>query len=645
MSRPHLLAASTLAALAASLAVASGASAAAFRDCGDQSVGRTQCARVVVPIDRANVVPGDVRLSVRRLQLGKRQVQHRKQAVLFLAGGPGQATTTLTTDVASGVAPLLKDRDLLTIDTRGTGRSTDLIVCPELETTAAASADSPDPALVASCARRLGPASDFYGTGDVVADIEAVRQASGYDSLLVVGVSYGTYTAQRYAATYPQNVSGLVLDSTLGLSGDDPYSLATLRALPRVLGNSCRDRACRGVTNDPRGDFARTLARLPLTASVDAGNGRRTPTTINGDTLLYLALAGDFDPLQRADLPSVLRRAAEGDTAPLARLARESGLLPLPTDDDDPSATAGAAGELSTGEFIATTCRDSRFPWTAADPAGEARLALARQAIDAVGASGRGGFPTATVLNLSSASTCALWPSVPEPAPSFGPLPKVPTLVLSGEDDSRTPTEEAKALVARTPGAALLTVPGQGHSVLSSERKCVNQAIKAYAKGATIPACRGRATPPKAAPLPPLSAQSLGATPRQRALAVAAASADDAARTVLLRLLQSLGGGGGGDSISLRVAGLRSGYAVLTQRDLTLRRFGYVPDTAVSGRLGEHRTTELDVRGNGLRPGRYRVANPLADPERLLKMLGIDATTFESLSPKLRHAIARLTRD
>jgi pimeloyl-ACP methyl ester carboxylesterase len=252
---------------------------------------------VVVPLDRTGAVPGRVGLSVRTIQLRKKTRKTRKEAVLFLAGGPGQAATTLASDVAEIVAPFLRTRDFVAVDTRGTGRSTDLIVCPELETAAATGLSAPE--SFASCARRIGPAIDLYGTTDVVADLEAVRVAGGYDRLYLVGVSYGTYTAQRYAAAHPDRVSGMILDSTVDPTADDPYSLGTFRAMPRALENGCDRRACAGVTTDVAGDLARTRARLPVTAAVDDGRGRRRGRGSGGSRrgrrsrgVLVLVLAG-----------------------------------------------------------------------------------------------------------------------------------------------------------------------------------------------------------------------------------------------------------------------------------------------------------------------------------------------------------------
>lgn len=614
----------------------------AFRNCGDRTKGPTQCARVRVPLDRSGAVAGDVQLAVRRLQPGRKRVARRRQAVLFLAGGPGQATTTLLTDVAPMLKPLLKHRDLLTIDTRGTGRSSDLIVCPELE--ALTATVGVDPSLIASCARRLGSAASNYATSDVIADIEAVRRASGYRRLLIVGVSYGTYTAQRYAAAYPRRVSGLVLDSSVDVTGDDPFSLAMYRAIPRVLTHACERGACRGVTTDPRGDLARTLARAPIRAKVDGGRGRRVTTLVRDDTVAGLVFAGDFDPLLRASLPGALRRAAQGDGAPLARMAREVGLIQLPDDDQDPSAISGGAGSLSTGAYVATTCRDTRYPWADVAP-GPARIEAAQRALAGTTADRRGGFSVGGIVADWPVGLCALWPSSPDTAP-VPPLPAVPTLFVSGRDDARTPPEVARAIARRAPKSTLVTVPGQGHSVLTENRGCVRRALRAFAAGRSDTRCTGTKRPPTAAPLVPRSVSALGRTRTERARGVARATVHDAVRTLVIRVAQSAGEGivlSDETPTTVRVAGLRSGSAVLTTSGVRLERFGFVPGTAVSGALSDEKTVRVRVRGRGLRTGTYRIPNPIADSETLRSELGLDGEIVIELQARVRRAIQRLT--
>ena len=73
-----------------------------------------------------------------------------------------------------------------------------------------------------------------------------------------------------------------------------------------------------------------------------------------------------------------------------------------------------------------------------------------------------------------------------EPA---GELPRVPTLLLAGEADFRTPLEDANAVAARL-GATPVVVPHTGHSVLGNDfSDCARNAVAAFFRDGTTPAC------------------------------------------------------------------------------------------------------------------------------------------------------------
>src|SRR5205809_112800 len=78
---------------------------------------------------------------------------------------------------------------------RGTGRSDyldcDVALTPTYYVPAGESAQQLAK-TVQRCASRLGPARAFYTTRETVDDLEALRQAMGYDKLDLIGVSYGT---------------------------------------------------------------------------------------------------------------------------------------------------------------------------------------------------------------------------------------------------------------------------------------------------------------------------------------------------------------------------------------------------------------------------------------------------------------------
>ncbi len=131
--------------------------------------------------------------------------------------------------------------------------------------------------LVARCAGEIGPARGDFTTAESVADIEALRQAGGYEKLVLYGTSYGTKVALEYAERYPQHVEALVLDSTETPSGPEPFHISTFKAMTPALRELCAHGACAGVTSDPLGDLARLIAALaghPLHGRVFDRSGR-----------------------------------------------------------------------------------------------------------------------------------------------------------------------------------------------------------------------------------------------------------------------------------------------------------------------------------------------------------------------------------
>ena len=346
----------TLAALAAAVAVAvlaPGAHAAIpYAPCEPAGF---QCGQLAVALDRTGAVPGTVTLKVKRVVASSNPTA---TAVVALAGGPGQAALPVATEFASILGPSLATRDLLVFDQRGTG-SSGRLSCPAFDRVVTSIVDA-----AAQCADELGPARGFYRTSDSVDDIEALRVESGYQKLVLFGVSYGTKVALDYAAKYPANVESLVLDSVVPPEGPDVLNVSTFKTMPRALGELCGAGACSGITTSRRPrplDLVHTVGRKPLSGKVNTPGGNRLKVRLDQDgVLLDILLAGDLNPTLRAELPGAMRSAIKNDIAPAA--------APAPArqgpDRDPRRARAGAARRSdSDALFAATRCEESTFPW------------------------------------------------------------------------------------------------------------------------------------------------------------------------------------------------------------------------------------------------------------------------------------------
>jgi pimeloyl-ACP methyl ester carboxylesterase len=568
------------------------------------------CGHLTVPLDPSEATPGTITLAVRRRRA---PLGEASSAVIALAGGPGQSAIPFAEDFTEMLGPILDTRDELVFDQRGTGLSHPLS-CHGFEQQGSYHSAG---ALLTACAEQIGPERAFYTTPDSVADIEALRRAGGYEKLVLWGTSYGTKVAEEYAQQYPQHVEALILDSVVPPAGPDPLDRTTFEAIPRILRQLCSYHQCAHITPNPVGDLARVVRLMhggTLSGRWIGDHGHPQTVRVSANELLDILLAGDFNPVLRAEFPAAARAvAAHGDTAPLVRLlARASGAY-------------GGEGEESEGIdeplFLTTTCEEEAFPWsrTASPPE---RLAQATAAIDALPASATAPFTPTNMLDFDELRTCALWPFA-TPAPPAVPetMPNVPTLIISGADDLRTPTANARALAAQIPDAHLLVVPNTGHSALESEpTSCARKALQTmFTGGVGVQPIRPCPTgpPPPVESLAPLPPERLSDVPPAhgnsgragRTLEAVELTLADFARQFALQLLETSSGAGGTSGIisaSLDSGGLRAGWAQLTKGGLRFHGYSYVPGVTISGTLKTGSVT-LRVGGSAAARGTLRL--------------------------------------
>ena len=134
--------------------------------------------------------------------------------LVIIAGGPGQAASTLA-PFAARLSELRRTRDVVLIDQRGTGRSSPLD-CAAFRPREDEAFDIDPLPRARACADELkakGVDAAQYTTTAWVADLEAMREALGYERWNLWGGSYGTRVAQEYLRRHPQRVRTMILDS------------------------------------------------------------------------------------------------------------------------------------------------------------------------------------------------------------------------------------------------------------------------------------------------------------------------------------------------------------------------------------------------------------------------------------------------
>jgi len=581
------------------------AGALAFTSCANSPA--FTCATLPVPLDRSSDVPGTIPLSVERRAAGAVQSH---DAVLALAGGPGQATLPLGEFIAEALSPALTNRDLLIFDQRGTGAS-DPLSCPAFESFPTGSEGQ----LFEQCALQIGPARGAFTTQESVEDIETLRRATGYEKLVLYGTSYGTKVALEYAERYPQHVEALVLDSVVPTDGPEPFAIPSLQAISPVLSELCSERACDGVTTNPLADLARLTARLrkhALGGSAWDGDGRRHSVTLDEVGLLDILEAGDLNPALRALLPAAVQSALRHDPDPLLRLHLLSEGL-IPTVPVNPRGEEGSAA-IDEALFVTTTCEETPFPWQrAGSPA--TRLAEALDFLRGQQNAVFYPFDRTTALLNSLVPDCDDWPDASPAPPSGAALPNVPTLILSGAQDLRTPTSNARKVAALIPDAQLEVVPFTGHSVLGSDFSgCAERAVAAFFGDSPVQPCTS--TTNRFAPTPITPSQLAYVRPARglagkagRTLTTVLDALVDLDRLVTAATLQADGTLPSGSSFG----GLHGGYARLTTSAATLRDFTFVPGVELSGtfpvRNGRLQTATIRISGADAARGTVRLGS------------------------------------
>jgi len=403
------------------------------------------CWTLTVPLDHSGGVPGTL-----DLQVGTADGPPRpKGTLLFLTGGPGQGGTDAMHRLADLRLPAVaRDYRFVMIDQRGTGAK-GAIDCPKLQSQVGSSDIAvPSADAVDECATLLGRTARFYSTDQTVADLETLRQALGVPTMAVDGVSYGTWTAERYTIAHPDRVAKLVLDSVVphhATTADSLY-LVGLRAQAEVFRTACQ--APPACDFDPADDLA-WVVRHRSTAE-----GVRLFDTI----VSYEFRDSSYRDAGAGDLLDSLHAARTGDPSRLAAIEKAMD----PADGTTPAT-------FSAGLHAATLCSDMRFPWGDATAPVARRSAQVEGAGDGLSDSDTWPYTPQVAIAQGFLRTCERWPVEQPDSNPAGRLPDVPTLLLNGDHDLSTPLEWAREEAALSPHGRLVVVPGASHSVQGRE--------------------------------------------------------------------------------------------------------------------------------------------------------------------------------
>lgn len=357
--------------------------------------------------------------------------------ITYFAGGPGEASIPAGLFKAEELGLLGGKRDLLLVDSRGTGMSGGLF-CTELrgETRAQEFLDDFLPTdKIRACRDRLQKEADlsWYTTDAAVDDVEEVRTALGYGPLNLIGSSYGTRAVLAYLRRHPASVRTATLDG-IALPG---FLLGTARAsqnsLDGLIAECEQNPACGAAYPKLREELKTVLARVasePVKIGlIDPPTRRPVELRLTRDGLAQTLRYMLYSPIESALLPLAVHEAAQGNWKPLARLAFLHG-----SDMDG----------MAEGFFLSVSCAEE--------------VALVREAEIAPAVAGTflGDFRIRRQKTL-----CEGWPVRGfEPAPTVS---DVPALLISGERDPATPASNGEQAARGLKRARHVIVPDGSH--------------------------------------------------------------------------------------------------------------------------------------------------------------------------------------
>ena len=430
-----------------------------------------RCGYVSVP--EMHDKPGGDRIRLAVAVVKDFSATHQPDPVILLTGGPGEKTIHNGGDIATLLAHTHPDRDLILFDQRGVGLSEPALDCPGWVDAQYDVLDESDQYIVmqqpfdalVECRDELverGVNLSAYNTTQSAADVNAIRQALGYEQLNLLGGSYGSFLAQAVAQDFPEIVRSMVINSVWPLEQSFTVNspVITFKAVEKFLDACAADPACDQAYPDLENVLFAVVDRLndnPIEiTTTHILTGQSFDVLLTGDRVYSSLISHLYYMSLIPRLPQAIYDVYNGDYELITQL----------------QGTSLAMYDLmSRGMTYSVVCREDLIGMGPEDVAAayDQLPDMLWEGIDEQFAFDHGIF-----------GVCKLW-DVPEADPSFKqPLTgDLPALLLEGEFDPVTPVSYAEMVEAHLSNSSLFVFPGVGHDVLSSTT-CARRLIGAF---------------------------------------------------------------------------------------------------------------------------------------------------------------------
>jgi pimeloyl-ACP methyl ester carboxylesterase len=282
-----------------------------------------ECGMLIVPENRYDGTSRLIALPVKRIRASGAAPD---EPIFYLTGGPGMSNMDY-----SRVEWFHQNHDIVLVGYRGVD-GTVYLSCPKV--TEAMGSGLPlmsregmaaQGEAYAACSERLtaeGVDLDGYTLLEVVDDVEAARQALGYERINLESGSYGTRLAQIYTWRYPDKVHR---NAMVGVNPPGRFWWDGAILQEQVLRYSAlcsEDEYCSSRTNDLAASIQTALDDMPE---------RWLVFPVDRDAVLFATFMGLYSTDGAASTFDVWLAAAEGDYSGMA-LISAALMFMLPTD-------------------------------------------------------------------------------------------------------------------------------------------------------------------------------------------------------------------------------------------------------------------------------------------------------------------------
>jgi len=369
--------------------------------------------------------------------------------LFFLAGGPGQGAAALASQLQEPFRRIQRDRDIVLVDQRGTGKSNPLECKPDPKASSEDedTEDSSD-AMIArlrTCLASYKDKADVtqYTTPIAMDDLDDVREFLGYSRIDLYGGSYGTRAAIVYARRHAANTRAVILDGVAPTDMRLPLYMArdSQRALDLLMRDCENDAGCNQRFPNLKARLTALLNDLGAHPRkihyVDPRTGLEKDMDLKRITVSASLFSTLYTPMTASLVPLMVEQMEKGNYTALFAFGAAF----------DPTAIG-----IAHGMHFSVVCSEDA---PRIEPGSVEREAGAT-------------FVGAEMAQVRL-KACSFWPHKTMDPSYFENAPSdIPALILSGELDPVTPPSWGQMVAAQWKNSKHVVVPGTGHGAWSS---------------------------------------------------------------------------------------------------------------------------------------------------------------------------------